>query len=215
MRGVTFILLLTVFVLSGCNPDSVKKSDTEKIDTVKQLDWEKTANEQRLKIGDTILVEGITTDRLHRGYGRNYDLVFNPDGGIIESKARKWEMEINAILDKPGPINLHKNPNRPIGLVISTIYNPSAYNALRKIDDLYPPKMLKMSDLPSYEHRLKVKGEIFSFERETIESHSEDTPAYIVSCVRIEVLEIELIDSKHQPSSRVSRKKKEDLIRPF
>ena len=50
MRGVTFILLLTVFVLSSCNPDSVKKSDTEKIDTVKQLDWEKTANEQRLKI---------------------------------------------------------------------------------------------------------------------------------------------------------------------
>ncbi|MCY3743601.1 MAG: hypothetical protein OXH00_21520 [Candidatus Poribacteria bacterium] len=211
MRGVTFILLLIVFVLPGCNLDSVKKSETEKTDTIKQLDWEKTASEQRLKIGDTIFVEGVTTDRLHRRYGRNYDLVFNPDGGIIESKAKKWEMEINAILDKPGPIKLYKDPNRPIGLVISTIYNPSAYNALRKIDDLYPPKILKMSDLPGYEHRLKIKGEIFSFERETIESHSEDTPAYIVSCVRIEVLEIELIDSKHQSLPRVSMKKKAGL----
>ena len=162
------------------------------------LDWNKTAVQQNLKIGDAITVEGVAFSSV----GRDPKIGRDSDNKLIWVK-KEWESKIHTpVYDPNEPDDVDFNPNAPIGVVICTIYNPSAYEDLSRLDDMYPDKS---PDYPELKHRIKFTGAIYSFEREFVESYN-DKPGIYLACVRIHVTDLDVISSQSVSTDNQSSK---------
>ena len=174
--SLIFIILL-VFSF-GCNSDS------------KTLDWSKTAKQQKLKIGDTISVEGVVYDPIGR------DIKPGRSSGEFVWVKQEWKAKTYVSVYNPDePDDSPFNPNAPIGVVFCTIYNPSAYKGLQRLADMYSDRS---PTYPMYEHRLRFVGTINSFERKFVESYNENPDVYL-NCVRMDVTALDLINSQLIP----------------
>ena len=115
MKYIPIVIVLMLAVI-GCDP-------------VKELDWDRTAKEQHLRIGNRVKVDGLAFGLpvyelkdmwVKKNWGIELDLwTYNPD----------------ALIDENNPHN-PKNPNAPIGAVICTIYNPSYNETLKRLWDI-------------------------------------------------------------------------------
>ena len=153
---------------------------------VKRLDWNKTAKEQGLKIGDTITIEGlIYSDDISREYDWKSDS--DEDESVYIKKP--WDAELHVPMYSR---HYRQKPNVPIGVVVCTIFNPSAYEAMQKIDAMYPDKT---PESPYISHDIKFEGTIHSFKREIVETSSKEVPKVSLASVRIHVTDLELISS--------------------
>ena len=161
-------------------------------DSTKSLDWNQTASDQHFKIGDIINVEGAVVDPI----GRRINLDWDSDSKTSFWIKGEWESKTHTSVYNPNePEKSYFNPNAPIGVVICTIYNPSAYEDLARIDDMYPKKS---DDLVMLIHRIKFTGTIYSFERKLVKSYN-DKPDIYLACVRIHVTDLEVIHTRPFP----------------
>ena len=186
MATLTVLLAFGLLAMMGC-------------DTTDKLDWERTANQQGLKIGDMIQVEGLCYDIAR------YKLARNKDGRRIEDSEtnqlvwhkQDWKdrnSKINLDVYNPaGDVNDELNPLAPIGIVICTIYNPSFYESLNKLSDMYPEE--RVGGRNGLEHHIVFTGEIYSFEKYETPAMSNQPMIYL-NCVRIHVQDIQVISSK-------------------
>ena len=152
------------------------------------LDWNKTASQQNLKIGDAITVEGVC----HGTVGRDMKFGRDSDNNLIWVK-EEWESKVNTLVynpDKPGDADF--NPNAPIAFVECTIYNPSTYEVLQRLDDMV---IDKSPYHPELEHRITFTGTIYSFERALVKIYP-DKPDIYLACVRIHVSDFDVISTK-------------------
>ena len=154
---------------------------------VKSLDWDKTAKEQGLKNGDTITIEGLIHSR---HISRDYEYERDSDTDEWAYIKQPWDAELHVPM-----YNLHyrEKPNVPIGVVVCTIFNPSAYEAMQKIDAMYPDKT---PEPPYISHDIKFEGTIHSFKREIVETSSKEVPKLSLASVRIHVTDLEVISSR-------------------
>ena len=159
------------------------------------LDWSKTAAQQNLKIGDAITVEGVALSPVGRGVKVGWD----SDNNLIWVK-KEWEPKINTSVYNPNKSDdALYDPNDPIGIVICTIYNSSAYEELSRLDEMV---IDKSPDYPNLQHRIKFTGTIYSFQREFVEYNSDKIPDIYLACVRIYVSDLDVISTQpiKQPS---------------
>ena len=151
---------------------------------VKQLDWDQTAKEQGLKNGDTITVEGfIYSSDIRRDYKYERD----SDTGEYMYIKQPWDAELHVPMYCPG---YRKKPNSPIGVVVYTIFNPSVYEVMQKIDAMYPDKT---PQYPNIVFTMKFEGTIQGFKREIVETYDEEVPKLSLASVRIHVTNLEII----------------------
>lgn len=167
-------------------------------DTTHKLNWNKTAKQQGLKIGDLIRVEGVCYDIVV------YKLARNEDGRLIEDYETKqlvWHKQnwkdgnskINISAYNPDEDSDAFNPLDPIGIVRCTVYNPSFYESLNKLADMYPEE--RIGGLSGLEHHIAFTGEIYSFEKDEVPAMA-DRPITYLNCVHIHVQDIQVISSK-------------------
>lgn len=160
------ILLFVVVALAGCDP-------------TRNLDWEKTATDQPLRIGNRLKVDGIT-------YGLGiyeFKKTDNPENLWFK---KTWGTTLDLWTYNPNnPIN-DINPNAPIGTVICTIYNPMHNEVLKALRDTYPDK-IKVSEFPNVKHRFEITGRIHSFQRAVTPSADDTQPDISLTAVRINV----------------------------
>ena len=193
------LMFIAVIVILGCESSP------------KTLDWNKTASEQKFKVGDTIVVEGITTNIV------NYK---DTKGSVTEGSTKEalfvspadsyriqWNEEISIPLFNPEQPDVMGNPNVPLGIVICTIYNPSHNKDLQVLYEMYPnlvvqetrkdalsrffsPYQFKLERVhPHISHRFRFIGTIHSIGRKIIGGVS-------LSSVDIEVSDITVIGSE-------------------
>ena len=173
MKKITLIFVwFVILTCIGCDP-------------VKDLDWDRTAKSQGLRIGNRVKVDGIRwglaiytfnrsnlTDNLwfKETWDTELDLsIYNPDDPTHETNSMR-------------PIN----PNAPIGTVICTIYNPMHNETLMRLRDTYPDTGI-ISELPSMKHRFEVVGRIHSFQRDLLPDADDTKPDISLTAVRIRV----------------------------
>ena len=155
---------------------------------VKPLDWNKTAKEQGLKTGGTITIEGlIFSGDISREYDWKSDS--DEDESVYINIKKPWDAELHVPMYN---LLYQGKPNVPIGVVVCTIFNPSAYEAMQEIDAMYPDKT---PEPPYISHTIKFEGTIHSFKREIVETSSEEVPKVSLASVRIHVTDLELISS--------------------
>ena len=121
MRYIAPLLFVMFDIgLGGCDP-------------VKNLDWDRTARDQGLRIGNQVRAEGVT-------YGLpiyEYKKSDNPENLWFK---RTWGTELDLWIYPDNSIN-DINPNAPIGTVICTIYNPMHNETLKPLRDMYPDEI--------------------------------------------------------------------------
>ena len=177
MKNMTLILS-AIAIFFGCSNEP------------NLLDWNKTANQQNLEIGDTIRVEGEVYDKIGNPYKTNFD--FGSENYLFQVK-QGWEAKTHTSVYNPKePDSSGFNPNAPIGVVICTIYNPSAYESLQRIDDMYPTKT---KDFFTLVHKFIFDGTIYSFEKEFVKGYQDRPDAYL-SSVRIHVTDLTYIGTR-------------------
>ena len=179
----------------------------------KTLDWNKTASEQQVEVGDTIVVEGITDNIVDY---RNFDgsTTDYTDEETVEifirvptSYRNSWDEEISIPLFNPEQPDVTESPNAPIGIVICTIYNPSHNKDLQTIYERYPEfvvqetridaagRALRSSSFygkhihPLFLHRFRFTGTIRRIGRQKVESVS-------LHSLDIEVSDVVVISSE-------------------
>ena len=152
-------------------------------DPVKDLDWDRTAKDQRLRIGNRVKVDGVA-------YGLSvYELKKNGNTEIFWAK-KNWDTTLDFWVYNPdaeSPENDPydpKNPNAPIGTVICTIYNPMHNEILMRLRDMYPDTV-KLGESSPMKHRFEITGRIHSFKRDLVTSADETQPDISLTAVRI------------------------------
>lgn len=209
MKYLVFAFIL-VIVISGCELGE-KTPKAPKI-----LDWNKTASEQKFKIGDTIIVEGLAFNIVEYEYEKRKvigDGVFaKPYIKPATLKIVKWTDQISVPLYNPEQSNVTVNPNVPIGSVICTIYNPNLNDDLRtlletsypwrikqeskedtlersKVEQYIPDYYQKITARPNIQHRFRFTGSIQNIGRKTVRGVS-------LQCVDIAVSALTVVSSK-------------------
>ena len=181
MKSPTFPLFLIIYLVFSFSCDTPNKP--------KVLDWNKTANQQNFELEDLIRVEGVVYDPI----GNPLKFKFDKDTGKSFWRQKGWESKTHTSVHNPhDSSDSDFNPNAPIGVVICTIYNPSAYEPLQRLNDMYSGNL---EDYPVLEHKMSFTGTIYSFEKEFVQSYN-DKPDYYLSCVRIHVTDITYISSR-------------------
>ena len=158
-------------------------------DSTKTLNWNKTASDQSLEVGDRIKVDAAV-----------YGLPIYTTKSITPGKwiwiKQKWETQLGLSVYNPDdptyqatltPFNVHA----PIGVVVCTIFNPSHNDDLNQLRNMYPDTA-KQDDYPSMQHRIEVVGRISSFQRQTIPSLNESEADISLSAVRLNVEELKI-----------------------
>ena len=168
--GIAIFVMLAV---TGCDP-------------VKELDWDRTAKAQRLRIGNQVRAEGVT-------YGLNiYEFKKSPNPENISVK-KTWGTELDFRIFPDNSINA-VNPNAPIGTIIGTIYNPMHNETLMQLRDTYPDEV-KLGESPRLKHRFELIGRIHSFKRAISPSADTSQPDRSLTAVRIHVESLTHIES--------------------
>lgn len=166
------ILLFLVITLVGCDP-------------VKQLDWDRTAKDQHLRIGNRVKVSALA-----------YNLpVYEFKGFTDPDKVwikKKWDTELDlwtynpdAYVDEVDTFD-PANPNAPIGTVICTIYNPTYHPVLKPLRDTYPDTV-KKGEYPKNKYRFEIIGRIHSFKRDIMPAGDDPEADISLTAVRINV----------------------------
>ena len=141
MKYVAIVIMMLAII--GCDP-------------VKDLDWDRTAKEQRLRIGNQVRVDGVA-------YGLpiyEFKKTNNPENIRVK---KTWGTELDFWV-YPDNSTDDINPNAPIGTVIGTIYNPMHNEVLTELRDTYPDEV-KLLESPRLKHRFELIGRIHSFKR--------------------------------------------------
>ena len=173
MKNIAIVIVVTLAVI-GCDP-------------VKELDWDRTAKEQHLRVGNRIKVDGLAFGLpvyelkdmwVKKNWGTEMDLwTYNPDAPIDENNPHN-------------PIN----PNAPIGAVICTIYNPTYNETLKRLRDIYPDTA-KMGEYPTFRYRFEIVGRIHSFKRAVTPAGDDPEVDISLLTVRIYVESLTHIES--------------------
>ena len=157
MKYLSFIFIVAIVVF-GCELGAHK------------LDWNEGALQQRLKIGDKIIVEGVL------GFDWNWE------------KNKEWGSELVLSVYNPDE-RQHYSIRPPIGIVICTIHNPKINKELTRLRDMYPNRSYRV------QHLVRFTGKIHSFNRyETGADTPEEGPPSL-PCVRIHVKSLKVINS--------------------
>ena len=178
MKYIAIVILL--LGVMGCDP-------------VKNLDWDRTAKDQRLRIGNQVKFEGVA-------YGLSiYEFKGFTDPDKVWVK-KNWETELdfwtynpNAETTENTPYN-PINPNAPIGTVICTIYNPMHHPILTELRNIYPD-VIKKGEYPAFQHKLEIIGRIHNFKRDLVTSADASQPDISLTAVRIHVESLKHIES--------------------
>ena len=168
MRYMRYIapLLFLVIVLAGCDP-------------LKDLDWDRTAKDQHLRIGNRVKVDALA-------YGLPvYELKDMWVKKTWGTELDLWTYNPDAHVDENNPHNPLK-PNAPIGAVICTIYNPTYNETLKPLRDLYPDTA-KMGEYPTFRYRFEIIGRIHSFKRAVTPDGYDPDADVSLTTVRIHV----------------------------
>ena len=175
---IVIVLMLAISV-TGCDP-------------LKELDWDRTAKEQRLRIGNQVKVDALVYNL------PVYELKKNGNTEIIWVK-KNWDTTLDLWVYNPDaetpendPYN-PINPNAPIGTVICTLYNPMHNETLTKLRDMYPDTV-KLGESSSMKRRFEITGRIHSFKRDIVPSADETQPDISLTAVRIHVDSLTLKD---------------------
>ena len=167
------IMIFVMFALVGCDP-------------VKDLDWDRTARDQGLRIGNQVRAEGVA-------YGLNiyeFKKTNNPENVSVK---KTWGTELDFRIFPDNSIN-DVNPNSPIGTVIGTIYNPMHNEVLTELRDMYPDEV-KMLEGPYLKHKFEITGRIHSFKRDITPDADDTKPDISLTAVRIHVESLNHIES--------------------
>lgn len=129
-------VLIALIVILGCE-------STPKAPALKTLDWNKTASEQELKIGDTIIVEGLAYDIVEYYYTnrRIFPSLTDLPYFVVHvpcAMSKTWNEEISIPLYNPEKPDVKENPNVPIGSVVCVIFNPKYEEDLMALPEMYP-----------------------------------------------------------------------------
>ena len=178
MKSIAIAMMMLAVI--GCDP-------------LKELDWDRTAKEQPLRIGNRLKVDGIT-------YGLAvYELKAFTDSKDMWVK-KNWDTTLELWTYNPNaPVNktdLHNpiNPNAPIGTVICTIHNPMHHPVLKELRDTYPDTVT-WEEYPKFRYRFEIIGRIHSFQRATIRDADDTKPDISLTAVRIHVENLTHIES--------------------
>ena len=177
MQYLTGLLISVCVLTTGCDTGA------------RTLDWNKTAKQQGFEVGEVIIVEGIVFDPI--GFDFRFDLSDTKNMKYVKTG---WESKTHTEVYYDSEEN--RSLNAPISVVVGTIYNPSAFESLQRLDDMYPDES---SDYPHRQHIVRVTGEIYSFEKKFKKSLLDNHPDRYLSCVRIEVANFEVLHSEPFP----------------
>ena len=146
------LMVIVALAFIGCDP-------------VKNLNWDRTAKDQRLRIGNQVKVDGVI-------YGLpiyEFKKANNPENISVK---KNWGTELDLRIYNPdNPID-DINPNAPIGTVICTIYNPMHNETLMRLRDMRPDTAT-IYEYPLMKHRFEITGRIHSFKRVVTPSADE------------------------------------------
>ena len=155
-------------------------------DPVKELDWERTAKEQGLRIGNQVKVDGVA-------YGLPiYEFKKSPNPESIRVK-KTWGTELDFWVYPDNPTD-DINPNAPIGTVIGTIYNPMHNETLMQLRDTYPDTITILEN-PHKKYQFELIGRIHSFKRAITPDADDTKPDISRTAVRIHVESVTHIES--------------------
>lgn len=171
MKHVAIVIVL--LAVMGCDP-------------VKNLDWDRTARDQGLRIGNQVKAEGVI-------YGLPIYEFKKTNNFEIVSVKKTWGTELDFRIFPDNSIN-DVNPNSPIGTVIGTIYNPMHNETLTQLRDMYPDEV-KLLESPRLKHRFELIGRIHSFKRATKTSADDTMPDISLTAVRIHVESLKHVES--------------------
>ena len=158
------IVIVVMFAIIGCDP-------------IKELDWDRTAKEQRLRIGNQVKVDALA-------FGLPvYELKDMWVKKTWDTELDLWTYNPDAPVDENNPHN-PKNPNAPIGAVICTIYNPSYNETLKRLWDIYPDTV-KIGEYPTFRYRFEIVGRIHSFKR--VVTPAGDDPEADISLTTVQI----------------------------
>ena len=168
------LAVFVILTLTGCDP-------------LKDLDWNTTARDQGLRVGNRVKVEGVT-------YGLpiyKFKKTDNYENVLVK---KTWGTELDFwVYDPDNPVN-DINPNAPIGTVIGTIYNPMYDETLKPLREMYPDEV-KMLDRPYLKHRFEIVGRIHSFKRAIVPNADDTKPDISRTAVRIHVETLTHVES--------------------
>ena len=139
-----FALIFFVFVVAfGCESDIKAPEKQSQSQLPETLDWNKTASEQNLKVGDVLTVEGIAYNIFNYEYKhRSVTGIGHVQSVGLLERPIVLPPEISISLHSPDTEYVIRNPNVPIGAVVCTIYNPRFNENLayenREFNNLYP-----------------------------------------------------------------------------
>ena len=171
MKNVA-IVIVVMLAVTGCDP-------------LKDLDWDRTAKAQHLRIGNRVKVDGVA-------YGLPiYEFKKSPNPENISVK-KNWGTELDFWV-YPDNVVDRVDPNAPIATVIGTIYNPMHNETLTKLRDTYPDTITILEN-PHKKHRFEIIGRIHSFKRHITPDADDTKPDRSLTAVRIHVDSIRLIE---------------------
>ena len=176
MKHLLFAVLLAfaffVFCMAfaGCNSNP------------RLLDWNKTISQQKLKIGDSIRVRGEV-----------YNTIGNPVKYVNKYwRKQGWQPKVYKSMYNPNyDDDSVFDPNAHIGIVMCTIFNPSTYTSLQRIDDMYSTKS---KVYPLFAHTIVLTGTITEIGKR-LETNSDNSQTYI-SSISIDITSVDYIDSR-------------------
>ena len=174
------IVIVVALTFIGCDP-------------VKNLDWNRTVKEQRLRVGNQVKVDALVYNL------PVYELKKNDNSEIIWVK-KNWDTTLDLWVYNPNaeppendPYN-PINPNAAIGTVICTIYNPMHNEILMRLRDMYPDTV-KLGESSPMKRRFEITGRIHSFKRDIVPSADDTQPDISLTAVRIHVESLTHIES--------------------
>ena len=206
------LMVTTIMISLGCE-------STPKEPKVKTLDWNKTASEQKLEVGDSIIIEGYAHNIVDYYLSERTIYPNLEEGNYIVHEPRifkkRWIDKKEIALYNPEQPNVKENPNVPIGSVIFTIFNPNHEENSKDLYDMYPYWVRQETVKEAFNrgkyyvkyetqfktdyngkirevnirHRFRVTGLIRSFSRKTLQGVS-------LRCIDIDLSNIEVISSE-------------------
>ena len=166
MKKITLIFVWFVIITCvGCDP-------------MKDLDWDRTAKAQHLRIGNRVKVDGVA-------YGLpiyEFKKTNNPKNISVK---KTWGTELDFWV-YPDNVVDRVDPNAPIATVIGTIYNPMHNETLKELRDTYPDT-ITILEFPHKKHRFEIIGRIHSFKRHIAPGADDTQPDISLTTVRIHV----------------------------
>ena len=167
------IVVFVILSITGCDP-------------IKELDWDRTAKSQGLRVGNQVRVEGVA-------YGLpiyEFKKTNNPKNISVK---KTWGTELDFWV-YPDNVVDRVEPNAPIATVIGTIYNPMHNETLKELRDTYPDTITILEN-PHKKHRFEIIGRIHSFKRDITPDADDTQPDVSRRAVRIHVESLTHVES--------------------